>query len=560
MSYLPGTLINVMAYKSYNGLRKLTQVPPRYYNVVNDGDITFVKMKRPLSIISYLINERTTEAEAYTQQLASDFNGYVNSHVIANTDWEDQIYVTFESSIGPNAIEIIAWLITNYTPYALDNDSFNSVGTQLENYPANFVVMDRPLVDDLIQEIAYQSRCSIILKNGTYYLTYLAHHPFGVAVFDFDNIDETSLKISTTPIEDLVTRYIATWKPEYSPDYEQPNQIILKNNHQKYGYLDETHDFFIYNQWYLVQKSALFWLLRKSNVFKIVSFTAFLDNLNVEVQDGVILDFGNSIADGSVYGVVKSTTYNSNDNTIQFICWTAIKTGQRQEYLFAWPATLSETDYFYPVNTTTGGGSLGFAPIVVAPPPPYNEIPLQQIDFSSWPDLTADYNDYVVRASNLGASPSEASQNQYNADRQNEESNTNGGNNVPVQQRYQLGDSVSPINNSNQKNTHIPVKTPESPVPVNPKLSPSLQVPPLDTATVPSGGSADSNSCPGQILSGTLSTYQVKAYINGLDNDPTNVTAQEVHNDPRLMIVTGTWVTLVPVGNAWYIIMPSWST
>lgn len=558
VSYLPGTVINVMAYKSYNGERKLTQIPPRYYTIETQGTITFVKMKRPLSIISYLINERNTEAEAYTNQLASDFNGYVNSHVLPSTDWEDQIYVTFESSIGPNVASIIAWLVTNYTPYALDNTSFNEVGSFVANYPANFVVMDRPLVDQLMQNIAYQSRCSLILKDGTYFLTYLPKQPFAVADFTFDNIDEQSLKVSTTPIEDLITRYTASWKPEYSPDYSQPNKIILKNNHQKYGYIDEERDFFIYNQWYLVQKSALFWLLRKSNVFKIVTFTAFLDNLNVEVQDGVIIDFPNTLSDEAFYAIVTGTTYNSNENTIQFTCWTPIKTGQQVPYLFAWPSTLAETDYFFPVQTTSSGGSLGFAPITVGPLPQYNSIPTQQIDYSSWPDLTADYNDYVARATAFGGSLSADSQQQYNLDHQNQTQNQ--GSNTPTNQpRYSIGDSVDPTNNANQKNTHIPHKTNESTQPANPQLSPSLQVPLLDTPVAPAGSGGDASSYPAQIISGSGHTFECKIYTLGLDKDPITATVNEVHGDETLLIDPTVWIWVANAGSAYYMVQPSWS-
>ena len=566
VSYVPGTVVNVYAYRSYNGLRKLTQVPPRYYTIETQGNITFINMGRPLSIISYLIEQRTTEAEDYVNQVASDFNGFVKAHVVTNVDWEDQIYVTFQSSIGPNIVDILIWLILNYTPYNYDLTTFNSVRSQVDNYPANFVIMDRPLVDQLMNEICYQSRCSLVLKGGVYYIKYLSAQPTAVGYVDFDHIEENSLKVTTTPVEELVTRYTATWRPDYSPDYENANKVILKNNHLRYGFIDYERDFFIYNQFYLVQKSALFWLLRTSNVFKIVSFTVFLDHLNLEAQDAIILDFGSSdgngvFADFPVTSLITNQVYDSDNHSISLTCWTPIKLGQMSPYLFAWPAGLVETDYYYPNQLTTSGGTLGYSPGNVPPPPAFNAIQKQQIDYSNWPEDPGDlfgYNQGLAAwASQADANSraTQASNDQANADEQ--------ANGTPGAQRstpVHVSDIGNPVNNANQRNTNIPVLNAEATLPKNPKLSPDYSVSPTGKPTIPSGGAGSTSGVfPARVTSGGGFQYQCTIYINGLDNDPISAPATEVHNDPTLGIGAGIWVTAIQIGNAYYIIQPSWS-
>jgi hypothetical protein len=586
VAYVPGTVINVFAYKGFNGLKKLTQVPPRYYTVQNNGNITYVVLKKPLSIISYLINERTTEAEAYMNQLASDFNGFVVDHVIPNIDWEDQIYVTFQSSIGPNIVDILTWLIINYTPYNWDWTSFTVVRGIVANYPANFVLTEHPLVDSLMNDICYQSRCSLILKDGIYYITYLAGNPSPVDYITLDYIAEDSLSVETTPLEELVTRYIATWKPDYSPDYSSPNQIIFKNNEQKYGIIEKTYDYYIFNQYDQVKKSALFWSLRTSQIFKIVKFNVFLDRLNWEAQDAIILAFGdvgpyinNNIPNTNtpifcntpVPCIITSLSYNTLDYTISVVLWAPVKLGQLDPYHFAWPAGLTENDYYFPINTTTSGASLGYSPGTIPPPPPFNAIATGTVDWSGWPsseDVDANYNDFVKR---FGGQPSpgddaaaakinQASTDQLNADIQSSINTAQAEDSVARAARgHQVADIVTPPNNANQSSTAIPTIQPEATTPVNPQITPDYSVAPVTTPTPPTGGQGSSNCFPAQIVSGSGATFLANVFLLGLNQPATTSTVNEVHNDPTLILNNGQWVTVLEVSGAYYIVQPSWA-
>jgi hypothetical protein len=83
----PGTVLAVKAYKQFTGERRLVDVPADLYRVETKtyGAITAVQLvfNRPLSSIQ-------------------------------DQGWSDDVYVTFESTIGPNIIDILKYLIQDY--------------------------------------------------------------------------------------------------------------------------------------------------------------------------------------------------------------------------------------------------------------------------------------------------------------------------------------------------------------------------------------------------------------------------------------------------------------
>ncbi len=134
VSLLPGTVDQVAAYRTYGDTSLLTELETDMYTVhLEDyGDYTDVEiwLDQPLSSIE-------------------------------DVDWDDTLYVSFTSSVGPNPVDIIDYLVGKYTDYTIDSTSFAAVGTYLTNYPSGFYVKSRPNVMSLIKDIAYQARCAI---------------------------------------------------------------------------------------------------------------------------------------------------------------------------------------------------------------------------------------------------------------------------------------------------------------------------------------------------------------------------------------------------------------
>jgi ribosomal protein S24E len=166
--------------------------------------------------------------------------------------------------------------------------------------------------------------------------------PASVATITESDIDVGSFEIEHTPTEDLVTKMICNWWATGAQ--EEPNRVIMRHNVAKYGIQEETFDFYIYDNIDMVLKSATFWLIRNSNTWKIARFTTPLNLLNVETEDGVTLSFATPyISNGDITALVEEATYDSENRSIQFQCWTGVKAGQMDQYDFAYPADVDST-------------------------------------------------------------------------------------------------------------------------------------------------------------------------------------------------------------------------
>jgi len=336
----------VKAFKQFVGQQGLVNVPRNLYRVEvkNYGSITAVQvvLKRALSSVT-------------------------------DGGWSDDIYVTYQSSIGPNIVDILKYLIDNYTDLDYDTTTFNAVATKLTAFPANFPLLERKNAITVLQEIAYQARCALWISNGVFYLKYLPEEPEGLDVVDtitVSDIDaENSLEVDLTPTEDLVTKMTVKWRMSWAPgasDREKDKSektLILRHNITRYGVHAEDYNWYIYNQPDTVLKCATFWLIRKSHTWKRVKFKTFLHKLNLETLDCVTFDASGYVASGPVKMMVEKATYNSADNLIDFECLVPVRAGTMSPYDLYWPAQVV-VDHTWPPQADidsgdAGGGGIG---------------------------------------------------------------------------------------------------------------------------------------------------------------------------------------------------------
>ena len=313
VSIIPGTVRAVAAYLNNNGVRKLVDVPSDYYTVET---CSF----RGVTATILTLTDALSKVEG--------------------ASWEDELYVTFESDIGPNTVDVLEYLIETYTNYSFDTGTFSSVKSAIANYPSNFQLLDRKQVLQALKEIAWQARCSIWLSGGVFFLRYLPVVPTSVANITDSDVDVGTLEIGFTPTEDIVTKLVAKWRATGAQ--EQENTVILRHNVGKYGTKLREFEFYIYNNVDLVIKAATFWLIRYANTWKRASFRTPLHLLNVESLDGVTLDFNSPwIANEAVVGVAEQADYDSDNSEMVFDVWTPVKAGRMEAYDFAYPAAVS---------------------------------------------------------------------------------------------------------------------------------------------------------------------------------------------------------------------------
>ena len=137
-SIVPGTVLCVKAFKQYDGPHVLTTVPTDFYTVstVQYGAITAVQITFERELKTYRYTDGT------------------------NQGWSDEIYVTFQSTVGPNTVDIMAYLIENYTDLDWDSDSFNYCWQKLQAFPSNFALLEVKDVLSVLKDIAFQCRCA----------------------------------------------------------------------------------------------------------------------------------------------------------------------------------------------------------------------------------------------------------------------------------------------------------------------------------------------------------------------------------------------------------------
>lgn len=337
VSLLPGIVNQVAAYRTYGDTSLLTELDTSLYTVhledYGDYQTTEIWLDAPLS---------TIEGET----------------------WEDDIYVSFTSTIGPNPISIIQWLIEKYTNYTVDSTSFTSVSSKLANYPNNFFIKARPNVLDLIRDIAYQSRCAIFIRDNIVYVTYLSEEPTSVRTLTEDDILLGSFFFEHSDTEDLETKHEISWREGetgINQDDETEFSFTLKHNIPKYGVFSAKYDYYTYNIFELVEKSATFWTIRKGNTWRYIEFDTPVKHLDLDIFDCITIDTGQF---PTTKVIIEEATYDADENKIHFRAWTPIRSGESSPYFWAWP---SQQDYRveFPLTPQEEGDGIG---ITVIPP------------------------------------------------------------------------------------------------------------------------------------------------------------------------------------------------
>jgi hypothetical protein len=311
---LPSTIKSVMAYRTIEGVRRLTPVPTSYYtsNEAEDlGPITVTSLKTKIPLKS-----------------------------ITGEQWDDQLYITLDSSIGSNVVDILQHLIETYTTKTIDAASFAAVKIKQENYPANFALFRRQEIKQLLEDIAWQARCAIYEIDNVFYLRYLSTTPESSLTITESDIEFGTMEVSSTETEDIITRMDVTWKPDYLPDTEV-DPLVLRYNVNRFGLHKQTYDWFIYNNRDLVIKSATFWMTRLGNTWKRLTFKTFLNRCHLDCGDTVTLDFAsNYVSTPDILGEIQRINYDTNSNTVELELWLPVRFGEMTQYQFAYPADL----------------------------------------------------------------------------------------------------------------------------------------------------------------------------------------------------------------------------
>jgi len=259
--------------------------------------------------------------------------------------WSDVVYVTLQSTVGPNTADIISWMYSNYSSLSVDSGSFSDVHTLIDNYPSSFTLFDKENVQSLAEKIAWQARCGLVVDNGTIFIKYLSKQPTADVTIDEDSTQLKTLALTYTRTEDIVTRFHATYKLTYFPAKRFEKEINYVNNIAKFGLHKKDYDFFIYNIPSLVTKSVNFWAYRYSNSWRLARLNTFLEGLRLEIFDCVSLAFADTtlLNTASILTIVDKHTYNASNDEIGLELWLPSLSGTSSVDPKAWMDDSADT-------------------------------------------------------------------------------------------------------------------------------------------------------------------------------------------------------------------------
>ena len=339
VNLIPSTVHTVKAYRTFpdTNFRQLATVPAEYYTVRN-----------------------------------SDYNGYTVTEIVTpsrlslyGNGWEDELYVSYTSTVGPNMVDIMTWLVDTYGPEYTMDGTFAALQSFFNAYPMHFVMPTRKNLLDVLRELAFQNRCAITLRDNVLSLTYLSAEPGSVVdTVSEDHVLIDTLRVGYTDTESLVTKFVANWRPNGADP--KPFKVTLQLNTDLYGVKEEEFEFYAFKHRDLVLKSATFWAYRMANSWKKVDMVVPINLLELESLDYINITLPD-VADGTVKAMVKTAVLETGSNTISLSAWVPVKAGSMVVSPTAWPGSMAAGSSIFETDDIPHVGAQTLNAAITAP-------------------------------------------------------------------------------------------------------------------------------------------------------------------------------------------------
>lgn len=248
--------------------------------------------------------------------------------------WDDShIYVTFTSSVGPNAADILKYIIENYTDHIVDNSAYLNCQSKATDFPCNFALYDITNAWSIIETIAFQARIGLVIDCGIIYFKPLYYPPVSVLTLTTEDIVFKSIEQSSTSLGSAIRKLTATWKPDDAPVFNSE----LGNKHKyetTFGITDaytvnrtERIQCTIYNNPTLVATMVNFWGYRKTRSWRTYTAKSFYLGSILQPLDGCILDTDQT---PGIMGTIQGLTIDLNNHEVTLDLWYPIVAGEPQ--------------------------------------------------------------------------------------------------------------------------------------------------------------------------------------------------------------------------------------
>lgn len=270
--------------------------------------------------------------------------------------WSDQIYATVTSSIGPNASDIIKWLLEQYSTLSIDAASFAAVQAKVTKYPMHFAYLEQKDVLQACAELAWQARCALLISGGVAKLRFLGTKPSPSDDVIGDpvtggaeaKVQDKSLHIVEPNLEEITTRFIARWSPYMTKPrkmHRWEEEQVIETNLDLFGKHERSFDFYAYNLKSLVLKAASFWASRMGRLWRRARFGVFLHGLRWEIHDSIELKFASGYVDEWKWQsspILVEHHRTEGRGRVSVECWLPVESGTKVESANAWQSDASD--------------------------------------------------------------------------------------------------------------------------------------------------------------------------------------------------------------------------
>ena len=240
--------------------------------------------------------------------------------------WEDTVYVSLRSTKGPNAADIIKYIIDTYTNFSMDSTSYSDVRSKVGAYWANFAIFEKVDAVEFCENIAWQSRIAMVIRSGVVYLKYLSEIPTADVTLEEEDVELSTLQLSFKRTEDIYTKLTGKYLIDYSGRPEAEKHIIYENNTDVFKTREKEIDFYTYNVEEFVKLSLYWWGYRYSNSWRFATLACFLRGLELETFD-TLAHAIDIFSTNTIRGQVINVNHDSADHSIAIETMLASKAG-----------------------------------------------------------------------------------------------------------------------------------------------------------------------------------------------------------------------------------------
>lgn len=307
-----GTLEAAYYEKQVEGRKYLAEMESDIFTFTSEGNLG------PYTGISYLEIDNSFTIE----QIDKDATGRI---FVTIDNSEHRRYVGNVEYIYDfqNPSGVIQYLIDVYADTGIDRDSMYKAGQYLENYECNFKLNGGAPLIQTLKEIAWQARCALSIRNGTFFLKYLSTLPEDSYSLEPQTIEFKSMSLgfkdSTSIITVIESEFYEDW-------YGAPSKFIYRNNEDQYGMIKEEIPCYIYKDRSYVEYTIGFWGYRMSESWRKITLNSFLNALRLEAFDTTALSL-DTLSANTINGLVESLAYDSDAKKVNVAIELASKSG-----------------------------------------------------------------------------------------------------------------------------------------------------------------------------------------------------------------------------------------